>query len=225
MVIASMLLSSMLFSGNLAFALVELGEDPPIPISTISANNIGADIDFIFTGTGSGNLGQTNFGSSDFTITLWANTGDVMMFGSGFLVQALEAEVVIDGVGMATITDPVVVFANHNTDSIGINKVGDVDIYDLFSVPNTYELDTDFGPVFSNNLVFQIPVGTDAGDFFIIDPTNGSFEAQLKAAIGGEMIPLDATMVLVAGTHTAAAWMIPVIVSAIGIAIVIARKF
>ncbi len=45
------------------------------------------------------------------------------------------------------------------------------------------------------------------------------------SAVGGEFIPLDATMVLVAGTHTAAAWMIPVIISAIGIGIVISRKF
>jgi len=44
-------------------------------------------------------------------------------------------------------------------------------------------------------------------------------------AIGGELIPLDATMVLVAGTQTMAAWMIPVLISAIGIGIVIARKF
>ncbi len=46
-----------------------------------------------------------------------------------------------------------------------------------------------------------------------------------RQAVGGEMIPLDATMILVAGTHTAAAWMIPIIISAIGIGIVIARKF
>jgi len=32
-------------------------------------------------------------------------------------------------------------------------------------------------------------------------------------------------MVLVAGTHSVASWMIPVIVSGIGFAIVIARKF
>jgi len=43
--------------------------------------------------------------------------------------------------------------------------------------------------------------------------------------VGGEMIPLDTSMVLLAGTHSVAAWMIPVIVSAIGIGIVIARKF
>jgi len=44
-------------------------------------------------------------------------------------------------------------------------------------------------------------------------------------AVGGEMIPLDTTMVLVSGAQYTAAWMIPVIVSAIGIGIVIARKF
>ena len=43
--------------------------------------------------------------------------------------------------------------------------------------------------------------------------------------IGGEMIPLDTTIVLAAGAQYTAAWMIPVIVSAIGIGIVIARKF
>jgi len=44
-------------------------------------------------------------------------------------------------------------------------------------------------------------------------------------AIGGEIIPLDTTMVLVAGSQYTAAWMIPVIVSAIGIGIVILRKY
>ncbi len=43
--------------------------------------------------------------------------------------------------------------------------------------------------------------------------------------VGGEMIPLDTTMVLAAGAQYTAAWMIPVIVSGIGFAIVIARKF
>jgi len=46
-----------------------------------------------------------------------------------------------------------------------------------------------------------------------------------RCPVGGELIPLDTTMVLVAGSQTTAAWMIPVLVSAIGIGIVIARKF
>jgi len=44
-------------------------------------------------------------------------------------------------------------------------------------------------------------------------------------AVGGELIPLDTTMILTAGAQYTMAWMIPVIVSGIGIAIVIARKF
>jgi len=44
-------------------------------------------------------------------------------------------------------------------------------------------------------------------------------------AVGGEFIGVDTTAVLVAGSQNTAAWMIPVIVSGIGFAIVIARKF
>ncbi|MCH6586349.1 MAG: hypothetical protein IH792_04905 [Thaumarchaeota archaeon] len=46
-----------------------------------------------------------------------------------------------------------------------------------------------------------------------------------RNAVGGDIIPLDTTMILVAGSQNTAAWMIPVIVSGIGFAIVIARKF
>ena len=46
-----------------------------------------------------------------------------------------------------------------------------------------------------------------------------------NGVIGGEIIPIDTTALLLAGVQTNAAWMIPVIVSAIGIGIVIARKF
>jgi len=43
--------------------------------------------------------------------------------------------------------------------------------------------------------------------------------------VGVEMIPLYTTMVILVGSQTIAAWMIPVIVSVIGIGIVITRKF
>jgi len=43
-------------------------------------------------------------------------------------------------------------------------------------------------------------------------------------AIGGELIPLDNTSLLVAGSQLTAAWLIPVVVTALGIAIFIARK-
>jgi len=47
----------------------------------------------------------------------------------------------------------------------------------------------------------------------------------IQISVGGEMMPVDSTALLVAGAQMNAAWMIPVIVSAIGIGIVIARKF
>ena len=43
--------------------------------------------------------------------------------------------------------------------------------------------------------------------------------------VGGEMINVDSSVLILAGTQTTASWMIPAIVSAIGIGIVIARKF
>ena len=43
--------------------------------------------------------------------------------------------------------------------------------------------------------------------------------------VGGVFEGVDTTALLVAGAQMNAAWMIPAIVSAIGIAIVIARKF
>jgi len=43
--------------------------------------------------------------------------------------------------------------------------------------------------------------------------------------VGGEMINVDSTALILAGTQNTAAWMIPVIVSVIGIGIVISRKF
>jgi len=46
-----------------------------------------------------------------------------------------------------------------------------------------------------------------------------------RSAVGGDMIQMQTTSVLAAGAQYTAAWMIPVLVSAIGIGIVIARKF
>jgi len=43
--------------------------------------------------------------------------------------------------------------------------------------------------------------------------------------VGGSLILIDTTALLLAGTQLTAAWMIPVIVAGIGFAIVIARKF
>jgi len=64
-----------------------------------------------------------------------------------------------------------------------------------------------------------IPQGTDIIGI-IFDTWSFS-----RSPVGGDMIQMQTTSVLAAGAQYTAAWMIPVIISAIGIGIVIARKF
>ncbi len=61
--------------------------------------------------------------------------------------------------------------------------------------------------------------------FFLFNGPNSIPGDLIRSAVGGELVTLDSTMVLAAGAQYTAAWMIPVIVSGIGFAIVIARKF
>jgi len=72
----------------------------------------------------------------------------------------------------------------------------------------------------------------DAGGICEVDPnsvnsavTNGPICVCRFPAVGGWFLQVDQPTLLVAGAQHTASWMIPVIVSAIGIGIVIARKF
>ncbi len=55
--------------------------------------------------------------------------------------------------------------------------------------------------------------------------SSGSIIAVQERMVAGSLIPIDMTLLILAGTQMTAAWMIPIIVAGIGIAIVIARKF
>jgi len=46
----------------------------------------------------------------------------------------------------------------------------------------------------------------------------------LQVVVGGEIIPIETTSLIVAGTQSFS-WMIPIVLSILGIGIVIARKF
>jgi len=83
---------------------------------------------------------------------------------------------------------------------------------------------TELVPVNAGDIFGWVTDSTDdeAGESMV---TIDAFSAPWCPKIGGELIPLDTSALLVAGAQMNAAWMIPVIVSAIGIAIVIARKF
>ena len=106
----------------------------------------------------------------------------------------------------------------------------------LQSNPNTNEVWVDFEPPLQPGTTIDIiktlefvgpnPIISQAQQIFIEIHQNPTVQIiENGGPVGGEIIPLDSTMVLAAGAQYSAAWMIPVIVSGIGIAIVIARKF
>jgi len=192
--------------------------------SVLEPEQVGSDVDFVLTGTGSGNLGQTNFVNADFTITMWANTADIFGGPNLFWIPGTAAEVEIDGVGTATVTGDFGVFTNDPSNAVGITQfIGNTpiaDYYDVFDVLNDgYDLTTDFGPVLGTaSNPNQIPIPTDAGDFFVSNPIDGSFEAQLKddMEVGGEILPIDSTALVLAGLQTSAIWMLPVLAGVAG---------
>ncbi len=84
----------------------------------------------------------------------------------------------------------------------------------------------------AGSCVFLSPVVCNDGDICngqeICEPATGCVSVPPTAplcAVGGYIIPVESTPVVLAGAQTSASWMIPVIISAIGIGIVIARKF
>ncbi len=67
-----------------------------------------------------------------------------------------------------------------------------------------------------------VDIGVKAGSDEGVDEIKGPI---CSTFVGGSLFPIDTTALLLAGSQLTAAWMIPVIVASIGIAIVIARKF
>jgi len=73
----------------------------------------------------------------------------------------------------------------------------------------------------------------DPGDSFFVNIrftcfiTSIDFDAQwsMKApSVGGEILPIDTTALLLAGVQTNAAWLIPVVLSVVGIGVILLRK-
>jgi len=112
----------------------------------------------------------------------------------------------------------VVNFSDDTVNNFGTyNNEGVTDNFGTFNnkesgtLNNLGVFNNHFGATFNND------GGTITGN-----PINNIPRSQ---AVGGEIIPIDSTALLLAGAQMNAAWMIPVIVSGIGFAIVIARKF
>ena len=72
-------------------------------------------------------------------------------------------------------------------------------------------------------ITFDIEIPGDP-NVFLVQQVRITTPEPEPTVVGGEMIPIETTALILAGAQTFS-WMIPVIVSAVGIGIVIARKF
>jgi len=95
--------------------------------------------------------------------------------------------------------------------------------FDIFGNPlGTLNDSGPFDEVFSfAGLPVHKVVTAAQPDAYAIDDFSFTLQRNCGQAVGGEMIPLDSTMVLVAGTQTTAAWMFPIIVAAAGFGLII----
>jgi len=93
-----------------------------------------------------------------------------------------------------------------------------------FDGPSVFEItDCSIPPVTYSCDVFH-PSGSSEGRMGTCTCIENC-DSQQPTTVGGEFLPIKTTSLLLAGTYSAAAWMIPIIVSAVGIGIVISRKF
>ncbi len=141
----------------------------------------------------------------------------------------LELPNFIDGLNTKTIKVQIIYDDNDNTPVITNIRPFNQNFDTCFAVssisatdPNDLVTLVEFWECRPNPDDERIWIDIGGADVRSVDVWTVSFD---RNAVGGDIIPLDTTMVLAAGAQYTAAWMIPVLVSGTGIAIVIARKF
>ncbi len=151
-------------------------------------------ITYTFDATGSGSLGGKAFANAAFTITVTADTLNIVNCGGGvFSVDSLSADISITGFDTATVLIPTRLFDNNSVSALGFSQAsctgGDyLDIRnDAFAA---YNLATAIGPIFDPNpFAAQFhDVPTTAGTLTVSSARDVTFNA-FTACGGGEPIP------------------------------------
>jgi len=103
---------------------------------------------------------------------------------------------------------------------------------DIPCAPNGTDPDDCLLDADSSSVVLALPAGAHDISFLptFVQAEAGAayfkvFAQPPPPSVGGTMIPIDTTALLLVGAQTTSAWLIPVIVVAIGFAILIARKY
>jgi hypothetical protein len=121
-------------------------------------------ITYTFTGTASGVAGATSFTDSPFTISLFADTANVIQIfdipgDTVFSVNASSSSINIGGVGVGNILTDLRFFVNQPSNTVGIAIANDGgDLFDIglhhdpaLAAVATYDLTTSLGPLTVTN--------------------------------------------------------------------------
>jgi hypothetical protein len=146
-------------------------------------------IQFIYTGVGSGSLGQAYFTNASFTIRQYSDTANIENFGctqtsNCLSLDANSASVSIDGFGTYSFVTGTRTFFNAGI--VGLSRAGIMgsDLYDVFYTGPDYALNSSIGPIAMLQGAVGLlqwgtsPVITEGGTLnFLSLTTPGTFQA------------------------------------------------
>ena len=144
------------------------------------------EINYVFQGTGTGDLGGVQFTNAAFTMTVTGDTASVQDEGGGlFVSQASSTVIDIQGFNEATFTIPTQMFDNQPGSVLGLSRSPDMaDLLDLFdNAFATYDLKSSLNPVVVSDPFFgqfgcqNGCVGTDQGNLTFTDMSAITFSA------------------------------------------------
>lgn len=153
-----------------------------------------APMDYVFTGTATGTLGETSFTAVSLTVRARGDTNNVPFGGDVSFLSIVDTTIVIDGIGSMTVTGPDYVFDNRSSAKIGYGVEDRARCCDIIQFVDpayaTYDLTTPIGPIpFAANLSTPgwVDVPTTLGLLTLSSYVDNSFQAApvpLPGALG-----------------------------------------
>ena len=173
-----------------------------LAVVVFAANLAAGPITFIQTGTGSGSIGGTSFGSTRFTITSVGDTSNRTAISGGYVIDPTSAAIAIVGVGTFTFSDSMHEFLSSGT--VGFSRgssSGDTDLFDgpTSSLLNTWDMASSIGPINGSGTLFQWAspaVNTSGGVLVFSDHTS---DATFQAILGTSTPEPGSWMLVLAG--------------------------
>jgi len=171
-------------------------------------------------------------GPNDLLVTIDTNTGaatligptELFLFGNGIAWSPADILFHADDTDLSTVnpTTGALTFVASLNFPLGVEKISGMDFQPLTNIlyGSTGGGSNNPGP----NLVI---IDTNPGDVTIVGDTGLDGLTGLAFAvfpIGGTVLPLDTTSLLLAGMQTNLAWMVPLALSAAGIGVFILKK-